>query len=95
MVLKIIAAANRLLKPEELALAYVLAHDSPDRWEEKRIPRANLRKHDDLWWECGSMLDIDEPTNTINLVHRPAKDYILKEQKVPRGRRPERKLNRP
>lgn len=82
MVLEIVAGARRPLRVEELSITYVLAEDCPedDKWEKDKLPTDDdLTSHDDVYKTCGRLLRFDDPTNTINLVHQSAKDYLLSE----------------
>lgn len=82
MVLEIVAGGRRPLKVDELTTTYVLAEDCPskNKWKENTLPPPKeTTKHDDVFKTCGRLLFWDEPTNTINLVHQSAKDYLLSE----------------
>jgi ankyrin repeat protein len=78
LMLQIIVAARRPLTVSELATAYVLAPSSPEKWDGKSIPsREYLEDFRDSFKCCGLLVYHDEATDTINLIHQSAKDYLL------------------
>lgn len=94
MVLEVVGGARRPLKKDELALTYVLAIDSPDNWgSDEMPPEKELKEHDDAYECCGRLLRYDEPTNTVNLVHQSAKDYLLSEYLIKDMPRPTEENN--
>lgn len=78
MVLEIVTGARRPLKVDELTMTYLLADESPRCWLQDILPpNSETSKLDDVYLCCGRLLRLDEPTNTVNLVHQSAKDYLL------------------
>jgi ankyrin repeat protein len=78
MVLKIVVAARRPLKKVELSMAYLMAMDSPDIWDEGiQPPNERLEQHKNEYQCCGLLLQVDEDNDTVNLVHQSAKDYLV------------------
>jgi ankyrin repeat protein len=78
LMLQIIVAARRPLTVSELAMAYVLAPSSPEKWDGKKIPSLEyLEDFRDSFKCCGLLIYHDEATDTINLIHQSAKDYLL------------------
>jgi ankyrin repeat protein len=78
LILQIIVAARRPLTVPELATAYILAPSSPEKWGDKSIPSCEyLEDFRDSFKCCGLLVYHDEATDTINLIHQSAKDYLL------------------
>ncbi|XEU97577.1 hypothetical protein FSHL1_002863 [Fusarium sambucinum] len=74
-ILYCVVAARRPLTRKELAMCYCLG------WKVKEcnsIPDPTyLACHENIWTRCKPMLVHDDKTDTINLVHQTAKDYLL------------------
>lgn len=78
MVLQIVTGARRPLTVPELTMTYVLADECPRRWPNKTLPpKSETDQLDDVYLCCGRLLRWDDVTNTVNLVHQSAKDYLL------------------
>lgn len=82
MVLDIVAGARRPLELDELTMTYVLAENCPkdNRWVKNQLPPdEEIQTFRDVYETCTRLLRFDQPTNTVNLVHQSAKDYLLQE----------------
>lgn len=79
-VLEIVAGTRRPLRRSELALAYVLAEDSPDRWTGPHSPSSyEISVNDDVYQWCGRLLRYDIVTDSIHSVHPSAVQYLKTE----------------
>lgn len=80
MVLELVGGARRPLEVKELTMTYVMAKDSPAAWESDVLPEQDeCDDYNDVYEYCGRILRYDKPTDTVNLVHQSAKDYLLSE----------------
>jgi ankyrin repeat protein len=78
LVLEIVVAAHRPLTVHELAMAYLLALDCPEEWDSDYLPTIDdLESYTDCYQCCGLFLLLDTTTDTVNLVHQSAKDFLL------------------
>ncbi len=76
-ILQWVVTARRPLTINELAMARALG---PEGWDEYTIPRADtLNELKDGFKFCEPLVYLDDVTQTINLVHQSAKDYLLEE----------------
>lgn len=75
-ILRWLIASRRPLNVTELATAQVLAHE---HWDEGRCPPTeHLERFTDSFKSCGQLLYHDPICDTINLIHRSAKDYLVR-----------------
>jgi len=76
-ILQWVVTARRPLTVHELAMARALG---PERWDKNTVPTADtLDELNDGFKICEPLVYLDSDTNTINLVHQSAKDYLLEE----------------
>jgi len=76
-ILQWMVTARRPLTVDELAMARALG---PEGWDEYIIPTADtLNELKDGFKFCEPLVYLDDVTQTINLVHQSAKDYLLEE----------------
>ncbi len=76
-ILQWVVTARRPLTINELAMARALG---PEGWDEYTIPTADtLNELKDGFKFCEPLVYLDDVTQTINLVHQSAKDYLLEE----------------
>ncbi len=76
-ILQWVVTARRPLTIDELAMARALG---PEGWDEYTIPTADtLDELKDGFKFCEPLVYLDDVTQTINLVHQSAKDYLLEE----------------
>ncbi len=76
-ILQWVVTARRPLTINELAMARALG---PEGWDEYTIPTADtLNELKDDFKFCEPLVYLDDVTQTINLVHQSAKDYLLEE----------------
>jgi len=76
-ILQWVVTARRPLTIDELAMARALG---PEGWDKSTIPTADtLNELKDGFKFCEPLVYLDDVTQTINLVHQSAKDYLLEE----------------
>ncbi len=76
-ILQWVVTARRPLTIDELAMARALGSEG---WDEYIIPTADtLNELKDGFKFCEPLVYLDDVTQTINLVHQSAKDYLLEE----------------
>jgi len=76
-ILQWVVTARRPLTIDELAMARALG---PEGWDKNTIPTADaLGELNDGFKFCEPLVYLDDATQTINLVHQSAKDYLLEE----------------
>ncbi|RDW67573.1 hypothetical protein BP6252_08969 [Coleophoma cylindrospora] len=74
IVLRWIIGARRPLTVEELATAVALHYHD----EEGTVPsNDDISEFEDVFESCGSLVNLDPTTNTLNLVHQSAKEFFI------------------
>lgn len=73
-VLQWVVASRRPMRPLELATAWALCLESR---ETMALSKDDLEELRDVYTACGSFLKYDPDTDTINLIHQSAKNYLL------------------